>query len=103
MASMVRAKAARGRSISDTSASWLAGLASVSAISCSVSVLQQSPRPFGIKGSLCQVHHNLYITRLPGEPFRPGGQRDAAADQPAEPGRVGPGQRLDRLLVVAPR
>ena len=45
----------------------------------------QSPRPFGIKGLLCQVHHDLYITRLSGEPFRPCGQRDAAADQATGP------------------
>jgi len=31
----------------------------------------QSPRPFGIKGLLCQVHHDLDITRLSGEPFGP--------------------------------
>jgi len=52
---------------------------------------------------LCQVHHYLYITWLPGEPLLPAGQRDAAADQAAEPGRIGSGQRPDGLLVVAAR
>src|SRR6266566_5190738 len=111
MASMVRASSARVRSMSATSASWSTGFAlvSASAITCSVSwpgpepVPVQSPRPFGMKRLSCQVHHDLYITWLPGEHLLPRGQRDAAVDQAAEPGRIGLAQRLDGLLVVAAR